>query len=87
VKNLTTITDYFVICSGTSSRQIKTIADEIVEKLKKKDIKPFHFEADNGYEWVVVDYVNVIVHIFSEEKRENYRLERLWGDAQQINVE
>jgi ribosome-associated protein len=86
VKDLTAITDYFVICSGTSSRHIRTIADEIVDKLKKKDIKPFHFEADETYEWVVVDLINVIVHIFSEEKRGNYRLEHLWGDAKQIKI-
>lgn len=86
VKGLTSITDYFVICSGTSSRHLNTIADEIVNKLKKKGIKPFHFEADNEYNWAVVDLFDVIVHIFSEEKRDQYRLEHLWGDAKRIEV-
>lgn len=86
VKDLTGITDYFVICSGASSRQLSAMADYLVEKLKKKGIKPFHFEADNDGSWVVLDFIDVIVHMFSEEKREHYRLEQLWGDAKQIKV-
>lgn len=86
VKNLTELTDYFLICSGTSSRHIRTIAENIVEKLEEKGAKPFRFEADNDYSWVVIDIVDVIIHIFSEEKREFYRLEQLWGDAKQIKV-
>lgn len=84
VKGLTDITDYFIICSGTSTRQIKTIADHIVEKLGEKDIIPLHYETDKDYSWVVLDYIDVIVHIFSEEKRVYYRLEQLWGDAKEV---
>lgn len=84
VKGLTDITDYFVVCSGTSSRQIKTIADHIVEKLGKKDLQPLHYEIDTACTWVVLDYIDVIVHIFNPDTREYYRLEQLWGDAKRI---
>lgn len=84
VKGLTDITDYFVICSGASSRQIKTISDYIVEKLEKKGILPLHYETDKDYKWVVLDYIDVIVHIFDEETRGYYRLEQLWGDAKEV---
>lgn len=84
VKGLTDITDYFVVCGGTSSRQIKTIADYIVEKFQKKGVLPLHYETDKDYTWVVLDYIDVIVHIFNEETRGYYRLEQLWGDAKII---
>lgn len=86
VKGLSDITDYFVIASGTSSRQMKTIADYVVEKLDKKGLKPVHFEADDGYTWLVLDFIDVILHIFTEEKREYYRLEYLWGDARKLKA-
>lgn len=84
VKGLTDITDYFVICSGTSKRQIETIADFIVEKIGKKGVKPLHYESDSQGIWTVLDYFDVIVHIFNEETRDYYRLEQLWGDAKKI---
>lgn len=85
VKGLTDMTDYFVICNGTSSRQIKTIADYIVEMLGKKGTKPLHYEEDAGTTWIVLDFIDVIVHIFSQETRDYYRLEQLWGDAKIIS--
>lgn len=84
LRGLTDITDYFVICSGTSSRQIKTIAESIVEGLTKKGVSAIHYEVDTEYSWVVLDYIDVIVHIFTEETRRYYRLEQLWGDARRI---
>lgn len=84
VKDLTDISDYFVICSGASSRQIQTIAGHIVEKLGKKGVNPLHYEVDTADKWIVLDYFDVIVHIFNEETREYYRLEQLWGDAKKI---
>lgn len=86
VKGLTDIADYFVICSGTSSKQIKTIADYVVEKIGEKGISPLHYEIDTDYTWVVLDYIDVIMHIFNEEKRDYYRLEQLWGDARLIAI-
>lgn len=84
VKDLTDVADYFVICGGTSTVHIKTIADYIVEKMDKDGIKPFHFEADSKDSWIVIDFSDVIVHIFNEETRNNYRLEHLWGDAKRV---
>lgn len=86
VKGLTDIADYFVICSGTSKRQIQTIADYIVEKLGKKGINLLHREIDMQETWAVLDYIDVIVHIFNEETRDYYRLEQLWGDAKRIKT-
>ena len=85
LKGLTDIADYFVICNGTSSRQIKTIADSIKETLGKKGVSALHYEVDTGYNWVVLDYVDVIVHIFDEDLRTYYRLEQLWGDAKKLS--
>lgn len=84
LKGLTNITDYFVVCHGTSQRHIKTIADSIVQALTEKGVYALHYEADAGFNWIVVDYVDAIVHIFSEEKRHYYRLEQLWGDAKRV---
>lgn len=84
LKGLTDIANYFVICNGTSSRQIKSIADSITEVLTKKGVSALHYEVDTGYSWVVLDYIDVIVHIFNEDTRNYYRLEQLWGDAKKI---
>ena len=84
VKELTDIASYFVVCHGISSTQIKTIADYIVEKLAKKGELPLHVERDKENKWIVIDFVNVMVHIFDSESRDYYRLERLWGDARVV---
>ena len=79
-------TDYFVICSGTNSRQIRAIADGITEALAGSGIKPAHLEGYDRSEWVLVDYFDFIVHVFSPETRAFYDLERLWGNAEPIAV-
>jgi ribosome-associated protein len=81
VREVCSFTDYFVICSGESDRQIRTISDEIEKVLKKDRVLPHHREgtADSG--WLVVDYVDVIVHIFSPQERDYYQLEKLWSGA------
>ena len=84
LKGLTDLSDYFVICSGMSSKQIKAIADSVDEVLTKKGIKSLHYEIDTDCKWVILDYVNVIVHVFDEETRHFYKLEQLWGDAKRI---
>src|ERR1700744_5991843 len=71
-------TDYFVICSGSNPRQIQAISDEVEEQLTKAGDKPTHVEGYNQAEWVLLDYVDFVVHIFSEKAREFYDLERLW---------
>ncbi len=81
LKKLTTVADYFVICTGDSDVQVKAIADKVKEQFKKAGINVWH---DEGYEnrtWILLDYVDVVVHIFHREARMFYNLEKLWGDA------
>ena len=81
LKGLTSACDYFVIATGTSDVQVKAIADAIVEGLKKIGEKPWHVEGYESRHWILLDYVDVVVHVFDEETRDYYQLERLWGDA------
>jgi ribosome-associated protein len=79
--------DYFVICSGTSSRHTRAISDAIQEELKKKlDLLPAHLEGYAKSEWILLDYFDFVVHIFSEKAREFYDLERLWKMAPRLPV-
>jgi len=71
-------TDYFLICTGTSSRQNQTIAENIEETLRKQGVRPLHVEGQGEGEWILLDYVDFVVHIFSARAREFYDLERLW---------
>jgi ribosome-associated protein len=76
------ITDYFVLCSGTSERQIKALTDEIVQTLSRENRqKPLRMEGKADSEWVLLDYGGVVVHIFSPEMRDLYRLEKVWAQA------
>jgi ribosome-associated protein len=77
-------TDYFVICSGSNSRQIRAIADGVVEALAADGEKPAHVEGYDRSEWILLDYFDFIVHVFAAETRTFYGLERLWGNAEQI---
>ncbi len=83
---LSSMTDYFVICTGSTNTQVKAIADHISRSLKNDKIRPLHIEGYSNQEWVLLDYVNVIVHVFQPHKREHYALERLWGDAEMVEV-
>lgn len=86
VEGLSSIADYFVICSGTSTTQVKAIADEIEEKLEEEGIYVKHKEGQQFGRWILLDYGNVIVHVFHEEEREFYSVERLWADAEEIEL-
>jgi|SRR5579862_1518486 ribosome-associated protein len=77
-------TDYFVICSGTNPRQIQAIADEVELRLKKNGMRPAHVEGYRQAEWVLLDYVDFVVHVFSEKSRKFYELERLWKSAKKL---
>jgi ribosome-associated protein len=79
-------TDFFLICSGQTQRQVHAIADAIEEALKSAKIRPSHVEGYDRAEWVLMDYFTFIVHIFTPPMREFYSLERLWGDAERIAV-
>src|SRR5436309_8319056 len=78
--------DYFLICSGTNPRQIRAIADGIMEALANGGSKPAHVEGYDRSEWILLDYFDFIVHIFAPETRLFYGLERLWGNAERIEV-
>jgi ribosome-associated protein len=77
-------TDYFILCSGTNPRQVQAIADEVELRLKATGMRPTHVEGYNQAEWVLVDYVDFVVHVFSEKARKFYDLERLWKTAKRI---
>ncbi len=86
VKNA--VADYFVICSGNSDTQIDSIADSVDEQVfKELDQNPWHLEGKTNKEWLLIDYVDVVAHIFRKEKRDFYSLENLWGDAEIIKQE
>ena len=81
VHGLIVITDYFVICSGATERQVRTIVEEIERALRDLGRKPVRREGESERRWVLLDYVDLVVHVFTEQEREYYELERLWGDA------
>ncbi len=87
VGELTSVADYFVIASATSSTQVKAIADEVEEKLKLQGEEPMHIEGFHSATWVLLDYADVVVHVFMEETREFYGIERLWADAKEIKID
>lgn len=87
VNDKTVMTDYFVICSGTSNTHIKSLSGEIDFKLGEKGIKPLGID---GYEtgmWIVMDYAYVMVHIFNREQRDFFKLEKLWSDAEEVDID
>jgi ribosome-associated protein len=81
LRNLTTITDFFVICTGNSDTHVKAVADSVIEGSKELGERPWHKEGITRKSWVLLDYVNVVVHVFLNETRNFYGLEKLWGDA------
>jgi ribosome-associated protein len=87
LKNLTIIADYFVICSGESTTQVKAIVENVEKKLRGPRQKPTGIEGLNTARWVLMDYGDVIVHVFEEEKRAYYELEKFWLDAPRIPFE
>ena len=84
VNDQTVITDYFVICTGNSTTQVKALGGEVEYKLGLREVDPAHFEGRDGGAWVVLDYSTVIVHIFNRESRDFYQLEKLYGDAEEV---
>jgi ribosome-associated protein len=84
VRELIVITDYFVICSGSTERQVRTIVEEVEKALRKIGQRPVRREGETEARWVLLDYVDVVVHAFAEEEREYYDLERLWRDAPRV---
>ena len=85
-EGLTTLADYFVICTATSTTQIKALADVCEKALKDAGEPPHHVEGHRGGTWILLDFSSVVVHIFNEEAREFYDLERLWSDAAPVDL-
>ncbi|MGQ9603709.1 MAG: ribosome silencing factor [bacterium] len=81
LRKMSAPTDYFVICSGSSDKQIKAIVDHIIEQMETKGVYAWHVEGYTALRWVLLDYVDVVVHVFLEDARKFYSLETLWGDA------
>ena len=82
----TTLADYFIICNGTSNTQVKALADAVEEAMSKNGEEPHHVEGHRGGQWTLLDYSSVVIHVFTEEAREFYSLERLWSDAAPVDV-
>jgi ribosome-associated protein len=87
LQKISDFTDYFLICSGTSERQVQAIADAVEERLRQLRVRPLHVEGYNRGQWVLLDYGDLVVHVFQEEPRRHYALERLWGDAPDVTAE
>ena len=86
LRNTSAFTDFFVLCSGTSQRQVKAIADAVEEALRAAKVRPAHVEGYDRADWILMDFFTFIVHVFTPQTRAFYSLERLWGDAEKIEV-
>jgi ribosome-associated protein len=80
------VCDYFFICSGSSEVQVKAIAEAVEENLRERGVRAWHIEGFESRRWVLLDYVEVVVHVFHEKTREYYMLDRLWGDARSLDL-
>ena len=84
----TAVSDYFIVCHGTSNTHISSLAENVRKDVSKKmKEKPWHVEGESNKEWVLLDYFDVVVHIFNKEKRDFYKLENLWADANIQHIE
>lgn len=81
LRGISSATDWFVVVTGTSDTHVRAIADAIDDELRKEGVKPGHLEGRDGGRWVLIDYIDFVVHVFHHETREFYQLENLWGDA------
>ena len=86
LNKITTLTDYFIICTSESEPQTRAIFNHIKDELANDNIKPWKTEGYEHLQWVIMDYINFVVHVFNKETREYYNFERLWGDADIIEV-
>ena len=87
VQGLSSVTDYFLVCSGKSTTHMETITDAIRQELKSDGVRPLHAEGVAESGWILLDYGDVLMHVFLEDTRAYYALERLWGDAPSIPVD
>ena len=87
ITELSVIADYFVIATGTSNTQVKALADEVESRVKEQGVAPSHIEGYNSNSWVLLDYGSVVVHVFTQESRSFYDLDRLWQDGEEVDPE
>jgi ribosome-associated protein len=81
LRGISTATDYFLLATGNSDIQVRAISDNVIDELKKEGVRPNHVEGLQGGRWVLIDYIDMVVHVFHPSAREFYHLEELWGDA------
>lgn len=86
VQGLTSIADYFILATGTSTKHASSLADAVEEELSKQGFEPSHKEGHRTGEWILLDYLDVIVHVFTADTREFYKLEKMWKDAEIVEV-
>jgi ribosome-associated protein len=86
ISQIASFADYFLLCTGDSSRQMQAIADEVEKRLKADGIRPAHVEGYQNSEWILMDYIDLVVHIFSKTARAYYDLERLWRDGKKLDT-
>lgn len=86
IDKITTLAEYFVICTGTSNTQINALGDEVEKELTEKGEEPLHREGYRGGTWVLLDYGCVVVHVFNDEARKFYSLEHLWADGEEVDL-
>lgn len=86
IKDLTIIADYFVIAGGSSDVHTRALADEAEFKLKERNVAPLRIQGNNGGGWIVLDYGDIVVHVFRKDQRDFYSLERLWSDGENIDI-
>jgi ribosome-associated protein len=87
LRGISSATDFFLVGSGTSDVQVRAIADHIIEEMKKEGVRPGHVEGVAGGRWVLIDFIDFVVHVFHPEARAFYQLEGLWGDAPRLDLE
>lgn len=87
IRSISTVADYFVICSGTSSTHIRAIADNVEDQLSLLGLKLHHAEGYHNGRWILLDFIDVVVHVMHDEERSFYNLERLWGDAREVTFD
>lgn len=87
ISELTILSDYFVIASANNTTHVKSLIDEVEVELKKHDKLPQRIEGYESANWIILDYIDIVVHIFYEETRDFYKLENLWGDGKKIDIE
>ena len=87
IDNITVMTDYFVICTGTSATHVKALADEVEYQITEQlAVEPIHKDINDGGKWLLLDYAGVMIHVFCEQSRDFYKLERLWADGIQVDI-